>query len=256
MRHPMLIAVVGIALAQNPMAAQVDSARSLPFAIGERLTYRVSVGRLGTIGRGTLTVEAAPQLRGTEVYLLRFDMRARKGPLSASNRMESWVDPIRMASLRFHKKERQPLSKADHTVDLFPEHQTWEAASGERGVSPSDAPLDELSFIYFLRTLELAPDSVYRFNRHFEAARNPTTVHVLGRETVTTAAGTFATIAIEMRVEDARRYQGSRGVIRINLTDDAHRMPVRIESAIPVIGAAVFTLEACGGALERKLAEP
>jgi hypothetical protein len=79
-------------------------------------------------------------------------------------------------------------------------------------------------------------------DRHYDAVRNPTTVRVLGRETVTTPMGEFPTVVVEMRVRDVRRYKGE-GVIRFNLSDDARRLPVRIETAAPVVGKAVLLLE-------------
>ena len=65
---------------------------------------------------------------------------------------------------------------------------------------------------------------------------------MVGRETLTTVAGTFSTIIVELRVKDPRHYRGD-GTIRLNLTDDARRLPVRIESQLPVFGATVLTLE-------------
>jgi hypothetical protein len=107
--------------------------------------------------------------------------------------------------------------------------------------SPTNAPLDELSFIYFVRTISLAGDSAWRFDRHFDAARNPTTIRVVGRRTLETAAGSFRTVQGEMRVHDPRRYKGE-GVITIDLTDDRRRLPVRIESSMPVLGRTVLSL--------------
>ncbi|HEX6574712.1 MAG TPA: DUF3108 domain-containing protein, partial [Gemmatimonadaceae bacterium] len=77
---------------------------------------------------------------------------------------------------------------------------------------------------------------------------------VIRREVVATPAGRFQTVLVEMRVRDARRYKGE-GVIRINLTDDSMRIPVRIESAMPVVGTAVMTLESFNNPLEAKLAK-
>jgi hypothetical protein len=68
-------------------------------------------------------------------------------------------------------------------------------------------------------------------------------VKVLGRESVTVGAGTFDALLVEMRVRDPAHYRGE-GVIRIHLTDDARRLPLRIESTIPVAGTALLTLEA------------
>jgi hypothetical protein len=70
---------------------------------------------------------------------------------------------------------------------------------------------------------------------------------------ISTPAGRFETIAVEMRVRDSRRYRGE-GVIRINLSDDAMRIPVRIESAMPVLGTAVMTLQSFNNPTAARLA--
>jgi hypothetical protein len=224
--------------------AQADE--RLPFAAGERLTYAVRLSKLGVSGKGMMTVEPGPDVRGRETMVLRFDVQARIGIVKVSDRTASWLDPRRMAALRYQKRERRPLGGSDESVEMFPDERRWRAEDGHSGESPTDAPLDELSIIYFIRTLPLEVDSVYRFDRHFDVARNPVTVRVLGRGTVETPAGSFRTLRVEMRVNDARRYHGE-GVIRLDLTDDAVRIPVRIESSIPVAGTAVLSLESAVG---------
>jgi Protein of unknown function (DUF3108) len=226
----------------NPAVAQVSVPDQLPFAVGERLTYRAHAARLGVTGRGTMWIEGPVSVRGRSVYLLRFDFQAGLGPVKAVDRTQSWFDPLAMASLRFHKHERHPLSTHTERIELFPERRRWEADDGRAGESLTDAPLDELSFMYFIRTLPLTPDSSYRLDRHFEAERNPASVRVVGHDSLTTPAGEFRTIVVELRVKDPRRYRGE-GVIRINLSDDDRRLPVRIESTMPIIGHAVLTLE-------------
>jgi hypothetical protein len=216
-------------------------AATLPFAAGERLVYQVRMQRLGNVGRTVMMVGGPTEIRGTEVHLLRFDFDAKVGFVKATDRTQSWVDLSRMATLRFSKHERHPLSRHDEQVEMYPERRTWESKEGETGESPTDAPLDELSFMYFLRTIELVEGSELRFDRHFEAARNPTTVRVVRKEAVTTAAGEFSTWLLEMRVRDPRRYKGE-GVIRINISDDRCRLPVRIRSSMPIVGHATMTL--------------
>jgi hypothetical protein len=66
---------------------------------------------------------------------------------------------------------------------------------------------------------------------------------VIRREKVALPSGVFATVLVEMHVRDGRRFNGA-GVIRFNLTDDADRYPVRIETAMPAVGAMVLELEA------------
>ena len=213
-----------------------------PFYIGERLEYVVRMSGVGMKGRGAMWIDGPELVRGIETWVLHFGFKARVGPVRVSDATRSWLDPRRMASLRFTKRERHPLASHDEDVALYPDEKRWSAANGEAGGSLSDAPLDELSFIYFLRTVPLAEGALYTFDRHFDAARNPTTVRVVKRDRLTTGAGTFATVLIEMRVKDPARYRGE-GVIRIHFSDDERRLPVRMESNIPQAGRAVMTLE-------------
>jgi hypothetical protein len=126
-------------------------------------------------------------------------------------------------------------------VELEPASREWTEADGRTGTSPSADPLDELSFIYWLRTVTLDPGETMTLERHFDPARNPTVIRSLGRGRVATPLGTFVTREVEMRVRDARNYQGE-GVIRFSFSDDACRRPVRIESTIPEAGKVVMTL--------------
>jgi hypothetical protein len=47
---------------------------------------------------------------------------------------------------------------------------------------------------------------------------------------------------MEMRVHDPRRYRGE-GIIRVFLSDDSCRLPVRIESSVPDMGSFVLMMD-------------
>lgn len=235
-------AVAAAVAVTHPLSAQVGQDPDLPFAVGELLEYRVRVSRVKASGRGVMSVEGPVEIRGRRTYLLRFDFKAGLGPFKAIDRTESWLDPHAMAVLRFHKQEKHPLSSGKQEVELYPDERRWEGREGLHGESPTSLPLDELSFIYFIRTLPLEPDSIYAFDRHFQTERNPIVVKVIGRDTVSTGIGEVPAILVEMRVRDPARYGDTEGVIRIHFTEDARRLPVRIESEMPVVGRAVMTL--------------
>jgi len=186
-------------------------------------------------------IEGPVDVRGTSTFILRFDSRIKIAFLTAVSRSSSWFDPLRSSSLRFLKYERNPLSHNDESVDFFPDQKQWKSVKGETGQSPTNTPLDELSFMYFIRTLPMTAGATYKFDRHFDAARNPTTISVIRREMIPTPMGELRVILVEMRVHDPRHYKGE-GVIRIHLTDDECRLPARIESTMPVIGTAVLTI--------------
>ena len=234
------VAALGIAAIFAPLQAQPTD--GVPFLAGERLTYRVHLSKLGKAGSAVMSIDGPMEVRGVAVHHLRFDFNAGVGPIRAADRTGSWIDLARMSSMRFVKEERHPFSRREESVELFLDRGRWEAADGSSGDIAAEAPLDELSFMYFIRTLPLVLDTAYSFNRHFDARRNPTTVRMVKRDTLETPAGTFAVVLVEMRVRDARRYDGD-GLIRIYLSDDERRLPVRIESAMPVVGTTVLTLQ-------------
>jgi len=237
--QPGLIALVAIGVCGSQ--APADDVLQ-PFSIGEKLTYEVRIANGSKVGTATMWVEGPVDVRGTNTYLLRFDSRIRVLLLPAVSRSSSWFDPVRGRSLRFLKHERNPLSHSDQSVDLFPDEKRWSSAKGDTGESVTDAPLDELSFMYFIRTLPMVPGATYRFDRYFDTSRNPTTVKVIRREVIPTPIGELHVMRVEMLVRDPRHYDGE-GIIRIHLTDDACRLPVRIESTMPVIGTAVLTID-------------
>ena len=239
LRQPGLIglAVVGVCASGQ---ARVENT-TLPFSVGEKLTYEVRVANGGKVGRATMWIEGPVDVRGISTYLLRFDSRIRIALLTAVSRSSSWFDPLRGSSLRFFKHERNPLTRHDESVDLYPDERKWKSAKGETGQSPSSTPLDELSFMYFIRTLPMTVGATYRFDRHFDPARNPIMVSVIRREVIPTPMGELRVILVEMRVRDPRHYKGE-GLIRIHLTDDDCRLPARIESTMPVVGTAILTI--------------
>lgn len=242
MRKMMMGMVVVASTLGAPVTAGAQSHDTLPFTVGERLIYHVRMPQVHATGRGTMWIEGPVDVRGTPTYLLRFDMKAGVGPFQGTDRTHSWLDRDRLISLRYARQERYPFARHREEVELYPTERRWDASDGGSGASATDAPLDELSFLYFLRTLSLGRDTTIEFHRHFDAERNPTTVRTIGRETLATGGGVFKTIVVEMRVRDPRRYKGE-GVIRIHITDDRCRLPVRIESTMPVFGTTVLTLE-------------
>ena len=185
-----------------------ETATALPFFVGEKLAYDVTVNTGAKVGTGMMWVEGPIDVRGTSTYLLRFESKVKIAVFSGVSRSSSWFDPVRRTSLRYLKHERNPLSHDDESVEMYPEEKKWSAASGKSGASPGNLPLDELSFIYFIRTLPLTPGTTHRFDRHFDAARNPVVISVVRPEVIPTPLGELRTVLVEMRVRDTRHYKG------------------------------------------------
>ena len=223
------------------IAAQA-SARSAPFAPGEVLSYRAVSGRFGSFGSGTMKVEGPVDVRGEQALQLSFEFRGRVGIFKVEDRTRSWVSMDDLSSLRYHKTERSPLGSRSEAVEIYPDEGRWQDAKGETGETECQHPLDELSFLYFLRSLPLTEGAEYTLTHHFDADRNPVSLTVLRRETTEVPAGVFETVVVEMRVRDDRV-----SAMRLYLTDDEARVPVRIDSSAPWVGSTRLLLESVGG---------
>jgi hypothetical protein len=141
--------------------AGTADAQALPFSAGETCVYRGS-SVLGRIGTGTMAVEPA-QLDGASLQLMRFDFRGRVGPAVIEDHSRSWFDAGSRGVRRFTKRERSPLGSRNEDVQMDAAARRWRrTAGGTGGAMPTDAPLDELSFLYYIRTLRLANGDSYK----------------------------------------------------------------------------------------------
>lgn len=236
-----LLLTLALALGGSPTATAGAQA-CLPFGPGEQLTYAVRAAMMGAKGETRMWVSGPELVRGRMTFALHSDASAGVGFIRGSDRTVSWLDPVRFAALRFTQVERHVIARRSDSVEIYPEERRWERSGGRTGETISDAPLDVLSFIYLLRTLPFGSDSSWSFSRHFDEARNPTTVRVIGRDSITTPAGVFHVWNVEMRVRDEEHFDGV-GVIKMLFSVDSLRLPVRIQSVMPTVGTTVMTLK-------------
>lgn len=223
-----------------------------PFAAGESLEYRAMVGSWGK-GTGTLRVKQEAPVRGEPAVLLEMVVDARIGPMRVHHESRSWLSTQRMAALRFEVDERTPVGGIRDRVEIHPPPSgsapgvcRWEARKSA-GECDTSEPLDELSYIYLLRTLPLVSGLRSELSRHFDPGRNPAVMRVGERTRTEVPAGSFRTVVVELEVIDPARLGGT-GLMRLYLTDDERRLPVRIESKVPFFGQLVLELLPGGSA--------
>lgn len=235
--------IVSLLTAGGVLPAESQQPAHPSFVPGETLVYHVRMGALAS-GKGEMRVGQS-ELRGDrKTYFLSFEVRGGFGPFRMEGRTHSWVDAATLAAVRFHKYERSPFGSSTRTVDLEAPSGMWRADDGAEGIMPTADPLDELSFLYYLRSLPLPDGARYGVTRHFERARNPVIISVVARENIRVPAGSFDVIVVDMHVPtDGHLEDGS--AIRLYLTDDERRVPVRIESSVRHVGRVVLTLESC-----------
>jgi Protein of unknown function (DUF3108) len=167
----------------------------LPFRAGEYHEYDVKFGVIG-VGSGSLSVSGPEMLRGREVLRLKYEIRGGIPFFRVHDIMESWFDTKHMLSLRFTQELNEGSKHYSRFYDFYPD----ESVVLERGKprAPSVAqPLDDASFIFFVRTLPLEVGRTMSFTRYFRPNANPVTIQILRKESITVPAGTFNTVVVK-----------------------------------------------------------
>jgi hypothetical protein len=219
-------------LAQAALLTQLGAA-PYPFSVGETLRYEAKLGYF-SVGTASVSVSRLVQERGTEAF--EITMNGQGGPPGwrVSYDLTSRVDTARFHSLRFHRRMVQRGDVEEERYVIVPDSARYrqEGVPGD-WVAPSE-PLDELAFLYYLRTAPLEVGRSYTIDRYFKTGYNPVGVEVTGRESVLMPDGATAP-SLAVRVT-------SRGsTMRVWFTDDKRRLPVQLELPLP-FGSVVLQM--------------
>lgn len=215
---------------------------AVPFGLGERAEYVVSLGLLGNVGRASMEVVGIEEVHGHPTYHLRFDLRGQVLVGSVDDTFESWLDVETLFARRFHKRQQEIRYETDRWYDFFPDRMMYRRHSGETDVLASAEPLDDVSFLYFVRTLDLEPGRTYTFNRYYKESGNPVTLKVLRREVMQGPAGGEVPVVVVQPIIRTSGLFGQGGRAEVYFTDDHRRILVKMTSRVPVIGRLGLTL--------------
>lgn len=204
-----------------------------PFAVGETLQYQATLGYF-PIGAATAVVARTTRERGAEAFV--FTAVGEGGPpgLRARYEMTSWARSSALASLRFHRRLTQGSKVDEERYQIVPDSGRYRQEGVPRDwVAPKGA-LDELAYLYYLRTIPLEVGQSFTMSRYFKTGYNPVQVRVTGRAPLTLFDGrTVPCYTIELT---------SRGsTMAVSLTDDAQRLPVQLTLPLPY-GSVTLTL--------------
>ena len=200
---------------------------------GEQLVYDVTSSKFGKIGRAEMRTQTVTSTSGS-IIRLSFETNAKVLLFKATDHTVSELDAADLRTVRYSKRERSPIGKRDENVSIDYLTRTWNDGRQTRPLA-CDGALDELSVIYLIRALEMGIGQELEITRHFDRARNP-----IKLRSIPNASDSLD--VIEMTVPDKRQDSGV-SVLRFYLTRDRNRLPVRIESSMPVAGRITMTLQ-------------
>lgn len=221
-------------IAALPAGAQRDggdSAAAVPFQVGEALTYDLRFGVL-KVGTGRMRVLGLDTVRSRPAWHVRFSVTGGTFFYKVNDVYESWMDFVTLNSLRYVQDLSQGSRDRERHFEMFPERSTFREVTRGGDERPSvPNPLDDGSFLFFIRTVPLEVGETYSFNRYFRPDRNPVIIRVLRRERIRVPAGEFDAIVIQPIIKTTGIFSEG-GQAEIWLSDDHRRMMLQMKSRL------------------------
>ena len=223
-----LFLVAGVLVVPRIAEAQSDTlTHSKALVVGERLEYDVKFGPI-KVGRASMEVMDVEEVRGRRAWHTRFQVTGGTLFFHVNDVLESWIDVETFSSLRFRQQLSEGSRDRLYEYEIYPERATYiEKNKGER---PSVShPLDDGSFLYFIRTIPIELGARYEFQRYFMPDRNPVRLEVLGRDTVEVPAGRFDALVIRPVIK-AKGIFSEDGRAQIWISNDADHLLLQMTS--------------------------
>jgi hypothetical protein len=223
------------------LAVSPSKAPRPPFAVGERAEYSVRYGIIHA-GSAALSVLGIDTVRGHDAYHFRLTLAAGINLLlykySARDTMQSWVDTATFQSLRFTQDQFDGGRVRKKRYEIFPDRKTF--TDGDEAEQPSVAnPLDDISFLFYVRTRDLPVGSSTEIPRHFKPASNPVVLRVLRKDTIEAAGKRWPTIVVQPVIKTSTMFAIGEG--QVWLSDDSAHVIVQINAKLSV-GSITMTL--------------
>ncbi len=223
--RPQVLSAQQGALIRDSLTALGPRIGKIPFHPGEEMVFRV---RASVLGKGDAVMRVGPidSIHGFPTLPLEFHLRGATvlGAVKFDEEYYSWLDTQGLFSRRFHKINDH--GRKVRELEFFPEERLVRRIDVDTTWAlPSILPLDDLSFVFFARTLPLEVGASYTYNRYFKDDGNPVILEVLRKDRVQTGAGEFNTIVVNPVIPGSDLFeQGVRA--EIHFSDDERRLVV------------------------------
>jgi hypothetical protein len=235
-------AYVGRESAGESTRVSLERATVGRIAAGERARYELRLGGR-EVGTGSLEVLGAERIGGHSTLHTRLQVSGGVLFARVDDRFESWIDPEGLFSRRFVQDQKELTSRRHREYNLAPEQKTYhQVDNGETGTLATSEPLDDVSFLFYARTLPLHVGDVDTIPRYFKQGRD-VILRVLRKERITVPAGTFETIVVQPTITNAGGLFGQGGQAEVYFSDDAARTLIMLKSKVPVVGSLSLHLK-------------
>lgn len=243
---PVLAAVLGLTLAADQARPAPRRAtpveRAVPFAAGETLTYDVAWSEVLTAGTATTTVRARRPVDGTIAYEIAAE--GRPMPLLANlyrlaYSVDATLDAYTLLPLRgaVRSEEGRRTRTKTTTFDRGTRTATYSvvtATETSTRLAVPPATVDALSAFYLLRSIAPRPGGRLDLSVTDSGALYTLAATVDGRDTVDTGIGRLPAWRVTPRILDAKGAPAISRRVTLWISDDARRLPLRLEAELAV----------------------
>lgn len=213
-------------------------AAPVAFGPGEILSYRVELGWFD-VGVGHLSIDGIDEVRGNPSYRASLNIDGGKLGFRYKQEHTTFIDTGTLQSHRYLRITDQTGYQGRRHYEMYPEEGEWRREDIEdSGPLGSSLPLDDISFIYYLRQMELEVGKTYTVPRYFKEDGNPVVIRVLRRETREVDAGVFDCLVVEPVVQVEGMFAEGMEA-ELYLTDDDRRLLVYMRTDVPRLPGAL-----------------
>lgn len=215
-----------------PVGTRATDEMAVPFGVGELAKYDVKFGAL-KVGSASTLVQDTEDVRGTSAWHTVFRLQGGTFFFRVNDVFESWIDRNTFSSLRFYQMQQEGSNEREKRYEIYPDRGTYTEMDKEpprEHVGVKD-PLDDGSFLFFVRTLSLEVGLTYESERYFRPERNPIRVRVLRKETIDVPAGRFDCIVLQPVIKTTGIFS-ENGNAEVWLSDDSRHILVQLKSRL------------------------
>jgi hypothetical protein len=224
------------------------AAGTLPFKLGEKLTYSVRY-EFVKAGEATLEVKEITQC-GNQSDCFRLVSEAKSTmPFSlvfeVRDRVESFVHVDSLYTLRYVKTLKEGNYEAYEAVDFDQVNHTATYPNGDVVEIPPRVQ-DVLSSLYYIRTMDLEVGRSVFINNHADEKNYPLEVKVLRIEKIKVPEGSYECYVLEPVLRASGIFQ-HKGKLTVWMSTDPSRIPVMMKSKILIGSINAVLIEAEAG---------
>ena len=207
---------------------------------GEVLHYSAGF-RIFPAGQAVLSF-TSDSLQGEPVYLLTTSVRTNAfldAFYEVRDEIKSWLNPEFLSLKKTIKKIREGNLHRDHEAVI--QGDSLAVWSTNSKILPGKV-YDPVAFVYYLRTQDLQLGDSYSFHSYSRKKIRKVIVDITAKETIRVSAGTFNCLKVEPISPDGKPLLKNNGEMRVWLSDDNLKLPVKIEMKTNV-GTMVMKLK-------------